>query len=169
MWYEKLEGPALQGYEKMKRELWTIAQNDLNIKNTSGLIERFLRPEDVGVASPEWTFSITTGAWRAIVDSEEIEDNRFIGICGVAYMQDTTQAASAIKITAGGQDLRFWNVQDINLSDDMRYFFDDPIIVKQNTNLTVEAYARATGTTEKIVLLGQVVEKAGILVQRGLI
>ena len=166
--YYKLEGPAKSAYDKMQTGLEGIARKELKLKDPKSIVTRELRPEDVGLSTPEWTFNVTpAAAWFTMVNNQSISDNRFVGINGIFYPKSTDQAVSQIKITREGQDVRYWPIQGINYQENLAVYFDDPIIVKQNTPITIEGYAVSTGATEKICFLGLVAEKEGLLVQSG--
>jgi len=129
---------------------------------------RMLRPEDVGLTGA-WTVNLASAsAWTTYINAASIANNRFIGICGIGVPQSAVQGGTQVRITAQGQVLRWWGIQDANLTDNLEFYFDDPVeVIKQNTPVTVEVYARAISATERVVLLGAVVEKEGILVKKG--
>ena len=166
MFYTKLEGPALQAYNQMVDRLYQRAMEELKVSKES-LVMRQLRPEDLGLSTPEWTFNIaSSAAWNTMIDAASISNNRFVGIHGISYPVSATQAVSQLKITVKGNTARYWQVQGINNFQDPAFYFDDPFTVDQNTTITVTGYGVSTGSTEKIMLLGQVVEKDGILVKK---
>lgn len=165
--YKKLEGAALNASEKMKGKLFSVASDQLKL-GKPGLIDRVLRPEDLGLSTPEWTFNIAnSAAWNTMVDNAVVADNRFIGINGIMYPKSTDQSVSQIKITSMGKTLKYWQVQGVNYTENLTKYFDDPLIVMQNTPIKIEGYGVSTGATEKIIFLGRVVEKVGVLVQKG--
>ena len=166
MRYIKLEGPAKQAYDRMCNTLMNTAKQELGLSEKD-LILRQLRPEDVGLTGA-WTVNLSATGWITYIDAASIGNNRFIGINGIAIPQSAVQGGTQVRITAQGQVLRWWQIQDANLTEDLVYYFDDPVeVVKQNTPLTVEVYCRAISATERIVLIGAVVEKEGILVKKG--
>lgn len=168
MFYTELKGPAKDARDRMVKKLWETARKRLGVLNDNDLVQRYLRPTDVDSAlNPEWTFNLSATGWNTIVNNKTVADNRFIGICGVSYPQSTTQAATEIRIDRMGQTVRYWNIQDINMTENLVMYFEDPIIVEQKTPISILAYARSIGATEKIVFIGETVEKVGVLVQKG--
>jgi hypothetical protein len=128
------------------------------------IVVRPLRPEDLGLSTAEWTFSLTSGAWATAVNNVSIGDNRFIGINGILVEESGEMAGTQIKITREGQDVRYWHIQGVNYLQDSMIFFDDPVTMGQNTALTIKIYARATDTDFQCCFLGAVAEKRGVLV-----
>ena len=83
--YEKLEGAALDAYVQMVRKLRETAASELKLPEEE-LVFRPLRPEDLGLTTPEWTFNVaSTATWNKIIDAKTIADNRFVGINGISY------------------------------------------------------------------------------------
>ena len=166
MRYGRLEGPAKQAYDRMCSNLLSEARKELGVPERQ-LILRQLRPEDLGLTGA-WTMNLSATGWNTFINAVTLANNRFIGINGVAIPQSATQQGTQLKITAQGEALRWWGIQDANLTDNMEFFFDDPVeVIRPNTPVTVEVYARATNATERIVLHGAVVENEGILVKKG--
>ena len=52
----------------------------------SRFITRDLRPEDLGLSNPEWTFTPSgTSGWVNLVNTYTVSDNRYVGISGIRY------------------------------------------------------------------------------------
>jgi len=164
-YYFQLAGTqAESAMEQMIAQLKSKAKQSLKTTSDDDIIVRPLRPEDVGLSTPEWTFNIASAnAWNLNQLNTTIADNRWIGINGILYAMSSTQAVTQLKVKRAGQNKRYWQVQGINFLENASIFFSDPVIIEENTNLTVDMYAIATGSTEKIIFLGAVVEKKGIL------
>jgi len=163
-YYFKLEGKALEAYNAMVAKLEEKAMRELKLSRDE-IVIRPLRPEDLGLTTPEWTFNIaSSGAWNTMIDNKTIADNRFVGINGVLIEESGEMAVTQLKITRMGQDKRFWQIQGINYLEDSCIFFNDPITVDQNTTLTIKGYARATDSDFQCVFLGAVAEKKGVLI-----
>lgn len=165
--YERMEGPAKQAYDRMCSSLMNAAKTELGL-GEKDLILRQLRPEDLGLTG-QWNVNLTAAStWIVYINAAAVANNRFIGINGVAIPQSAVQGGTQVRITAQGQVLRWWGIQDANLTENNAFYFDDPVeVIKQNTPVTVEVYARSINATERVVLLGAVVEKEGILVRKG--
>ena len=167
MRYTRLEGPAKQAYDRMCNTLMNTAKQELGLSERD-LVMRQLRPEDLGLTGA-WTVNLASAsAWTTYINAVTVANNRFIGINGIAIPQAAVQGGTQVRITAQGQVLRWWGIQDANLTEDNVFFFDDPVeVIRQNTPVTIEVYARAVSATERVVIIGQVVEKEGILVKKG--
>ena len=164
--FTKLEGVAKQAYDRMCNTLMQTAKTELGLSEKD-LILRQLRPEDLGLTGA-WTVNLTAIGWVTYINAASVANNRFLGIYGIAVPQTAVQAGTQVRITAQGQVLRWWGIQDASMTEDNTFYFDDPVeVIKQNTPVTVEVYARAINATERCVLLGAVVEKEGILVRKG--
>ena len=163
--YFELTGDAYEAYRQMVEELRSRARSQLKVSDES-LVTRPLRPEDVGLTTPKWEFNISSAdAWNTLIDNKTIADNRFVGINGVLYGMSAQGAVTMLRVKRAGDIVRYWPIQDLNYLENATAFFDDPVMVDQNQPITLEGYATKTSSTERIVLLGAVVEKRGILVK----
>jgi len=143
--------------ELKRRAMWELAEKDIVI--------RPLRPEDLGLATPEWTFNIVTTTWNVMINTT-IADLTWVGIYGVLYAVLDTQAVSQLEVISMGNNERYWQIQGCGFTENSSFFFDDPVMIDQNTNITINGYGVVNGAAEKICFLGVVVEKGGILIQR---
>jgi hypothetical protein len=163
--FTTLSGTALHARNEAKKKNINSAVTELKIPENE-LIVRQLRPEDIGLSptiAGEWTFSLSAGN-NTIVDSKNIADNRFVSIYGVRIAQSAAQVSVQAKITRENQDKRFWPLQGVSLTRDSTFYYDDPVTIRQNTPITIVVSANGTNTAEKLVFLGDVVERKGILV-----
>ena len=161
--YTSLAGAALDARNKIEAALLQKATKELNLSRAE-LTVRELRPEDLGLSTPEWTHTGTAATWSSIVNAHTMADNRFVGIYGVRYAQTGTQSFSQLEITRAGNTVRYYHIQGTAYLEDQTQYFDDPVTIEQNTTVTIKAYPVTTVTAEKMVLLGLVVEKKGLLV-----
>lgn len=162
MWYDKLEGFALEAYRDSIKKIVEKAESELKLSREN-IVVRMLRPEDLGLSNPVWTFNVSSG-WNKIVDTT-IGDNRFITINGVMVAETGQCVATQLKITKAGKVVRYWHIQDINFLENPVVYFDDPITVDQNTNITIEAYCTGSDNDLRLILLGCVAERSGKLVR----
>jgi len=163
-YYFKLEGPALAALTALTREVKKVAMTQLKVSEDE-IVTRPLRPEDVGLSTPVWTFNISSAnAWNTLI-SHTIASDRFVGINGVLYQVSGTAVITQLRVTRAGQKKRYWQIQGVEYTENQTMFFDDPIIVEQNTPITVEGYATATSSAETLCFLGVVAERKGILIQ----
>lgn len=162
VYYEKLEGVALDAYRAMLSKLREKAMTELKL-NYDQVVTRMLRPEDLGLSTPVWTFSVSSG-WNTIID-HTIGDNRFVGIYGILLGESGTSVVTQLKVSRAGEDVRYWQIQDVNFLESPQIYFDDPVTIDQNTVLTIRAYATGTDTDWRCSFLGVVAEKKGLLVK----
>ena len=164
--YHELKGTPLDAYNKCCNEILSRAQMQLGLPREE-LILRDLRSDDLGVTG-KWGFTIAnagTIGWTSIVNTKEIADNRFICISGM-FTEESDPVVHSIKITRAGSVARWWNVQRVGLVEDNELHFDDPVIVDQNTTITIEAYNAHTTTNpdEQCGFIGCVAEKRGMTI-----
>lgn len=162
--YHELKGVPLDAYNKCCNELLRRAQTQLGLPREE-IILRDLRSDDLGTDG-KWKFAVaTTTGWNALVNTEEIADNRFICISGI-FTEETTPTVHSIKITRAGSVARWWNVQRVALAENSEMHLDDPVIVDQNQTITIEGYnaLTVTSTAEEIGFIGCVAEKRGMLI-----
>lgn len=162
-YYYYFKGVPLVVYNTLIKELKRRATRELADQD---IIIRPLRPEDLGLGTPEWTFNITTTTWNTMINTT-VADVTWIGIYGVLYAMSDTQAVTQLKVTSMNEVQRFWQIQGCNYTENSTFFFDDPVIIDQNTNILLEGYGVANGSAEKICFLGVVVEKMGLLIRGG--
>ena len=83
--YPKFEGVPVEAYNKMVADLQERARKELGLPD-SELVTRPLRPEDLGLSQPQWTFTLSsTVGYVAMINTISIADNRFVGINGICY------------------------------------------------------------------------------------
>lgn len=158
-YYYKLEGTALEARKRMLEAMTSKAKTELR----APVIRRQLRPEDVGLTG-EWSFATGGTGWVDYIASRTVADNTFLGIYGIRNLTTSTpQAVTQLRVTRAGSLVRYYDIQGINQLENPEVFFDDPITIDQNVTMKIEAYARASAT-EKLALIGDVVEKVGILI-----
>lgn len=161
--YPEFKGIALMAYNEMVEEMFRKAEVELKLNRTE-LVLRPIRPEDVGLTTPEWYFLFNGGsaAWNTII-SVTIADNRYVGLNGV-YHNEAITDASQVKVTRAGSVIRYWPTHQITQWKHLTGWVDDPFIVGQNTILTIEAWSRTASTTVDFGFIGAVVEKKGLLI-----
>ncbi len=166
--YPEIKGIPLDAYNKMVQKMVRQAENDLNLRYGEGLILRDLRPEDIGTEvsgrGAEWSYTANTATdWNTIVDATTIDDNRYVGISGV-WHSESVGDVSQLRITREGSVSRVWDLLPIIQFKHQIGYVDDPITIRPNTSLTIEAWARTASTTDGFGFIGAVVEKRGLLV-----
>lgn len=163
--YPKFEGVPVAAYDRMKEELIARAMKELGLPR-SELVDRPLRPEDLGLSTPQWTFTLSsTVGYVAMINTVSIADNRFVGINGVCYT-NTNPTVNQLKIERAGSTARIWNIQQAQYNENYSVWVDDPVTIGQNEVLTVYQYCSGATTqaAELIVFYGVTVEKRGIVV-----
>ena len=165
MFLTKLEGPALEAYRLAVNKAFERAMQELKLSKDQ-LIVRMLRPEDVDLSTPEWTFNLASAdTWNTNMVNSTIVDGRYVVIAGIMVGESGAQASTQLRITSAGQKVRYWQPQNINYTQDNMMWFTDPIITGQNENLVIDIYATVTDSDHQLQLLGCVVERKGLLVQ----
>lgn len=160
-YYYYFKGVPLAVYSKLVQELKRRAMSELPEED---IIIRPLRPEDLGLATPEWDFNIVTTVWNTMINTT-IADLTWIGIYGILYANSDTQSVTQLKVWSMGNVERYWHIQACNYTENSTFFFDDPVMVDQNTSILMEGYGVANNANEKICFLGVVIEKKGMLIR----
>lgn len=167
--YSELKGTPLDARNKCCNEVLRRAQEQLGLPREE-IILRPLRSIDIGFSTDKFKSSIaTTLGWNNLVYTYTMVDNRFVCIAGVFTEESTPVRVHAIRITRAGSVSREWNVQRVAMQQNKQLFVDDPIIIDQNTQLTIAAYnglltTTGTNTWEEFGFLGCVAEKRGMLI-----
>ncbi len=162
--YPKFEGVPVTAYNKMKKELKRRAMQAGLAE--SDIVIRSLRPEDLELTTPQWTFTLSsTVGYVLMIATVSIDDLRWVGINGICYT-NAAPAVNQLKIVRAGSDARVWNIQEAQHNENDSIWADDPVIVNQNETLAVYQYCSAatTQSAELIVFYGLVAEKRGIVV-----
>jgi len=166
--YPELKGAPLQAYRDMVNDMYARAMDELGLSRNE-LVMRPLKPTDLGpdisTVNNEWRFGFSGGntAWSDIVPDRTIADNRFVGISGV-YHAEAITAVSQVKIKRMGSDVRYWHVHPITQFVHKVGYADDPVIIDQNTTITISAWSRTASTTVDFGFIGAVVERKGLLI-----
>jgi len=165
MFMNKLEGPALEAYRLAVNMAVERAVKELSLRREE-IVVRMLRPEDVGLSTPEWTFNLASGdSWNNNMVNSTIADGRYVVIAGVMVGESSAQASTQLRVTSAGKKVRYWQPQNVNYTQDNMMWFTDPIITGQNETLTIDIYATSADADHQLQLLGATVERKGLLVQ----
>ena len=162
--YPKFEGVPVVAYNKMVAELQARAKKELGLPD-SEIVTRALRPEDLGLSTPRWTFTLSsTGSYIAMINTISILDNRYVGINGVFYT-NANPTVDQLRITRAGSVARVWNIQEAQYNENDSIWVDDPVTAGQNETLLIEQFASnaTTQSAELIGFYGVTVEKRGIV------
>jgi len=164
--FNTLKGLPLDAYNKCCNLILERAQLQLGLPREE-IILRDLRSDDLAITG-KWGFTVTsTSGWNTLVNTVTIDDNTFICLSGIFTEEGATPpTVHTIKITRAGSVARWWNVQRVGLQENGEMHVDDPIIVDQNTTITIEGYNALTATTtdEQIGFIGCVAEKRGLVI-----
>lgn len=170
MIYPELKGPALEAYRSMVTELKARAQNELGLPPEE-IVIRPLRPDDFesneNSSTQDTSWGQTTVTWDAVYSGETIADNRFVGICG--FYAGSTHGSQAtmfaqVRVTRKGAVTRYWNVAPIEFWKHRTCYFDDPVVIDQNTTFKIETWTRDGASITQWGFLGAVAEKRGLLI-----
>lgn len=158
--YPELKGESLaafkDGISRLKAKAQTTLGNDYELRD--------LRAEDLGATTPVFTHSITTTTgWNSIYNNNTITTNRWCMVNGIKYAQ-STPLITQLRVTAGGSIKMNRNIENV-AADFMKSLYFDPFLVEQNQTLLIEAYnsTTTTNTAERLVFLGVVAEKKGMV------
>ena len=160
MAYIELRGMELDSARKANDIVFNRAMKSLN--NKDDIEVRDLRPEDLKITNPAFTFSLTTTSnWHTVINNLTIDNQTWIAIYGVQYF-NTSKLLTSVRITAGGALKMYRPIEGIEQTQNKILWFD-PVLIDQQQTLKVEAYnnTTTTNTAESLVFFGRVAEKAG--------
>ena len=163
------EGPAVQAVKDLTRVMKDRARTELSLPE-SEIIVRSMRPQDLGFASGTYGQLAITAANTAtnLVAANTIADNRYVGIYGIAANEAFSAAGTAelehVRITRKGSVAREWNIRALQLFENQTGWFSDPVILDQNTTVTIALFGSSTSTVADFELYGVTVEKRGLVV-----
>lgn len=152
-----MEGKALDMYKVGVAEIKRRAMKELGLPE-SEIVVRSLRPEDIGLTTPEWTDTAGSAAWADYV-STTVGDQKFILINGT---NKSEAYITQVRITREGKVAAIWNIQACEKLRDNSLFFE-PVLCDQNTLLHIEQYGPG-GSTEELILFGAVAEPKGLTI-----
>jgi len=146
----------------------------LSSKNAAPLAIRNLAASDLGLTPRHWNeqTSGTFNAWEnSAIANQPVADATWIGIFGAVDLS-TDAAVSAIRVIAGGAQMREWDLQacfnpNIIAGADLSRIAiaSSPIIIGENRRVTIQQYTRgatnADARAAEVMLLGIVVEQTG--------
>ncbi len=124
----------------------------------SEVIIRPLRPQDIGLSTPEWTDTTGSGAWADYVNTT-VGDQKFLLINGAQKIDDDSDA---LRITREGKVTAIWNLQACQKLRDKSLYFE-PVLCDQNTLLHIEHYGN-DAQTSKLILFGSIAEPRGLTI-----
>lgn len=128
------------------------------------LVTRDLMPTDLGLTNEVWyeTTGATANRYEdsAIAD-KAIADNVFVCIWGVTDLSDEP-AVSALRITVGSSKIAIWNLDKMIQMVHKAAITLSPIIITQNTKITIEHFVKIANAGVEIAFDGCVTEKEGI-------
>lgn len=180
--YTEFKGTAIEARNAARKKLLDTAASELNLSREQ-LVVRPLRANDIGLGGGTWS-TLAVGTTLTEYTNATIADNVFLSIYGFSMQPadfgntsanlfsgsvEQTQVLSPIqemKITRKGSASRFYNVAAVPFWPSKTAWFDDPVTVDQNTNLTIEFVAASAATLhqELHAFHGDVVEKRGITI-----
>lgn len=163
MLYPHFKGVPFNAYVSLVNKLKEQAMSEMGLPE-SEIVVRQMRPEDIGFSNPFFASTISAGdAWRNMINTYTIADNRYVGIFGVSF--DTNEnSVNALRFTREGRTARIWSIQQVADFEDKTGYADDPISIEQNTQITIEEYPTTTTDFDATTLLGVVVERRGLLI-----
>lgn len=160
--YPELSDDAEAAAKAGRRELLRRASEKLGADE---VILHTLRPEDVGAANAAGygTVNITTGnSFTDAVASggNTIANNRWLLIYGFAN-NEAVREIDLVRINRGQSTARKWNVRSLSMYQNNAGWSNQPVIVNDNTNVTLSFAAASTNTAADFAFLGEVADRRG--------
>jgi len=144
-------------------KLFDVATRLTGLGRDELVVRSILPATDLGLSNETWEASISTANnWNPWI-SNQLEDQRFIVIYGLANLS-ADPITTAIRFSTGANKTKTIDViqyEDLYTNKErVDGYFNRYIIYKHKQYLNADLYARATGT-ERLVLKGLTVEPAG--------
>jgi len=144
-------------------QLFSVATRLTGLAKDELIVRSILPKTDLGLTNEVWEATISSAnAWNPWI-SNQLEDQRFVVIYGLANLT-ADPVTTAIKFSTGASKTKIIDVvqyEDLYTNKErVDGYFNRFIVYKHKQYLNADLYARATGT-ERLVLKGFVVEPAG--------
>lgn len=178
MFYPELKGPALEAHNAARLAILDKARKEGALADDD-IVIRPLRMDDLYATpngSADYNIGLTANdfATSILVNNQTMDNLRWVAITGVynatplagtAATTNTTPMITQVKIQRKGADTRYWDVKMIGQWRHKTGWADDPVVIDQNTPVTIQLYSRAAGSiSTSFGLLGLVAEKRGKLI-----
>jgi len=143
--------------------LLDIASRELGVSRDNLVVRDADPAEDFGLSTSEWEASLTTAnAYNDWINTT-ISDNRFVAIYGINRGTDNF---TLVKFVSGAKTLDIWNTESAYGLENPIKVVRSPIILRQNTPITISVYATSTGTARPI-FFAKTCEVKGRIVEPG--
>ena len=163
--YPQFEGDAEAAAKAGRRELLRRATEKLGADE---VILHDLRPEDLGAASSAGYGTVNLTTANSFVDvitsgGNVIANNRWIVLYGFAN-NEAVREIDLVRINRGQSTARKWNVRSLQYWMDNAGWSNQPVIVNDNTNVTLALMATTVSTVADFAFLGEVADRRGAAV-----
>lgn len=144
-------------------KLFDVASRLTGLGREELVVRSILPSTDLGLANETWEATISTANnWNSWI-SNQLEDQRFVVIYGLANLT-ADPVTTAIRFSTGANKTKILDVIEYEELYSHRErvdgYFNRYIIYKHKQYVNADLYARATGT-ERLVLKGYTIEPAG--------
>lgn len=138
------------------------------VKDINDALVRDLMPSlDLGASTENWSQTLATANAFNTVYSLRLPDKKAIVIYGVRIITATPRT-TAIRFALGPDAAKVKDVISIEpayTSQEREIIFETPILYEDSQYVHISFFARSTGT-DRIVLLGKVVEPSGEVISQ---
>ena len=157
-----LTGDASRALKEGRAMLFRRAAEKIGAENT---IVTDLLPEHVhGTANGHWaTTSIGTANSYANMANATVSSTRWLMFTGLSHSEAIGEL-DMYRIQRGTSVAREYNVTTTDNFRHATFWASDPVIVNENTNVTLQFAARSTGTVTDYDVFGETAERVGITI-----
>ena len=155
--------------ETLKEDLKDLAvRKGIVARREEAIVRNILPKTDLGFTNEAWRISLTTAnAYNTVIDMT-VPDKKIIVFYGVKVVENykvpfTKPLTTLIRFRTPAKTKDIVNIEGIELVENGEKLFDAVIKFENNEHMIVDFYARGTGT-DKLMLLGYVVEPVGEII-----
>ena len=141
--------------KSLKDTAYARARGKIAVTN---IIDRTLRPSDLGLTTNEWTFNVAAGENDII--NHTLDDKTLILIYGI-FNLSTDPQVTEVKFGTPANTIEDVYIEDMYMYDYPAVILDSPIVFEPGKTIQIKAIAKAANTAEKLGFLGIVIEPAG--------
>jgi hypothetical protein len=142
---------------KLIDELMSPGGAAVKLINAKDLVDRILKPSDVGLTTVNWTFTLSSTE-EFIID-KELDDKTMVILFGV-FNLDTNKIIKELEIGTGAGPVENVQLEFMEAFDTNALIFEKPIIYSPKSRIRIKAKATAAGT-QRLGFIGVVIEPVG--------
>ena len=139
----------------LRESAYNRARGKIGVTN---IVDRNLRPSDLGLTTNEWTFNVAAGENEIV--NHTLDDKTLILIYGI-YNLSTDPQVTEVKFGTPANTIEDVYIEDMYMYDYPGVILATPVVFEPGKTILIKAVAKGANTAEKLGFLGIVIEPAG--------